>query len=286
MLSPKVIGGFLTIDELRWGLFTLQTIYAQSVFIAMHAFAFLFGGAVGSFLNVCIFRIPADISIVSPPSACPKCQHKIRWYENIPILSYLALRGRCSSCKTRISLRYPSIEFLTGVLFMLVLYYFGFSTATLIYWLFVAALVVLTFIDLDHQIIPDVISLPGIVVGFICSFFIPWLPWLDSLLGIVAGGGSLLLIAWLYEKLAKREGMGGGDIKLLAMIGAFLGWKAVLPVIFLSSLCGTLVGVPLMLLQKEDGGFAIPFGPFLNFAALIYLFWGPGLISWYLSFLS
>ena len=247
--------------------------------------AFVLGAVVGSFLNVCIYRIPAGQSIISPPSSCPKCGHKIRWYENIPIFSYLFLRGKCSSCKIGISVLYPAIEVMTGLLFMLVLYCFGFNPATLIYWLFSAALVVITFIDYDHQIIPDVISLPGIVVGFVCSFFIPWLGWLDSLVGILVGGGILFVIAYLYEKIAKREGMGGGDIKLLAMIGAFLGWKAILPVVFLSSLLGTVVGVPAMLIQKGDTRFAIPFGPFLAAAALVYLFWGQAIINWYLELL-
>ncbi len=246
-------------------------------------FAFVLGTLIGSFLNVCIYRIPEGVSIVSPPSSCPRCGHRIRWYENIPILSYLVLVGRCSSCKAPISLRYPAIEALTGVLFALVLYFFGFSAATLVYWLFAAALVVITFIDLDHQIIPDVISLPGILIGFVCSFFVPWLPWLDSLLGIFLGGGILFAVAWLYEFLARREGMGGGDIKLLAMLGAFLGWKAVLPVIFLASLAGTLVGVPVMVMQKQDSRLAIPFGPFLAFAGLVYLLWGEQMIHWYLN---
>ncbi|RLB72771.1 MAG: prepilin peptidase, partial [Deltaproteobacteria bacterium] len=225
-------------------------------------------------------------SIVSPPSSCPNCGHQIRWYQNIPILSYLFLGGKCASCREKISLRYPAIETLTGFLFVAVLYYFGFSAATLIYWMFVAALVTITFIDLDHQIIPDVISLPGIVIGFVCSFFIPWLSWSDSILGIVVGGGSLWLIAWLYEKLAKREGMGGGDIKLLGMLGAFLGWQAVFPVVFISSLIGSLIGVPLMLMQKGDTKLAIPFGPFLAFAATVYLFWGRELVHWYLNLLG
>ena len=247
---------------------------------------FVLGAIIGSFLNVCIYRIPAGKSIVSPPSSCPYCGHRIRWFQNVPILSYLLLGGKCASCHARISLRYPFIEALTGILFVLTLYYFGFSAATLIYWLFLSALVSITFIDLDHQIIPDVISLPGILVGFICSFFLPWLTWLDSLLGILIGGGILLAIAWFYEKLAKREGMGGGDIKLLGMLGAFLGWKAVLPIIFLASLSGTLVGVPLMLFQKGDTKLAIPFGPFLAFAATVYLFWGQNIISWYLGIMG
>lgn len=245
--------------------------------------AFVFGTIIGSFLNVCIYRIPAGKSIVSPPSACPHCGHRIRWYQNVPILSWLLLRGRCASCRATIAIRYPLIEALTGGLFVLVLWYFGLSWATLIYWLLAAALVVITFIDLDHRIIPDLLSLPGIVIGFLCSFLIPWLPWYESLLGILVGGGTLYLVAWLYEVLAKREGMGGGDIKLLAMLGAFLGWKAIFPVIFFASLVGTLVGVPLMLLRRGDAKLAIPFGPFLATAALVYLFWGADLIDWYLG---
>ena len=245
--------------------------------------AFVLGAVVGSFLNVCIYRIPAGKSIVSPPSSCPHCGHFIRWYQNIPIISYLILGGKCSSCRVGISLRYPLIEALTGLLFILVLYYFKFTTAALVYWLFVSSLIVITFIDLDHQIIPDVISLPGIVIGFICSFFISWISWLDSLLGILIGGGLLLAIAWTYEKLAKREGMGGGDIKFLGMLGAFLGWKAIFPVIFVASLAGTLVGVPLMLLQRGDSKLAIPFGPFLALASIVYLFWGNELIYCYLN---
>jgi len=251
-------------------------------FYAVLGTVFILGSIIGSFLNVCIYRIPAGISIVFPPSSCPNCGTGIRWYQNVPILSWLALGGRCASCKVRISIRYPLIEGVTGLLFVLVLWYFGFSWATPIYWLLMAALVTITFIDLDHQIIPDVISLPGIIIGFIASFFIPWLPWLDSLLGILVGGGSLYLVAWLYELIAKREGMGGGDIKLLAMLGAFLGWKAIFPIIFLASLVGTLIGVPLMLLQKGDSKLAIPFGPFLATASIVYLFWGATLINWYL----
>ncbi len=248
--------------------------------------AFVLGSVIGSFLNVCIYRIPAGKSIVSPPSSCPHCGHCIRWFQNVPILSYLFLRGKCAGCGQQISLRYPLVEALTGGLFVLVLYSFGLSPATPVYWLFAAALVVITFIDLDHQIIPDVISLPGIVVGFLCSFFIPWVPWLDSLLGILIGGGILFLIAWGYEFLTKREGMGGGDIKLLAMLGAFLGWKAVFPIVFLASLAGTVIGLPLMVLQKKDSKLALPFGPFLALAAVVYLFWGGAILDWYFHLFS
>ncbi|WP_020676421.1 prepilin peptidase [Geopsychrobacter electrodiphilus] len=247
--------------------------------------AFVLGAVVGSFLNVCIYRIPAGKSIVSPPSSCPHCGHRIRWFQNIPIFSYLFLVGKCAGCGQKISLRYPIIEGLTGGLFVLVLYYFGLSPATIVYWIFVASLVVITFIDLDHQIIPDVISLPGIVIGFACTFAVPWVTWFDSLLGIALGGGLLLSIAWVYQFLTKREGMGGGDIKLLAMLGAFLGWKAIFPLIFIASLCGTFVGLPLMLIRRENTRLALPFGPFLAVSAIIVLLWGPRLISWYLNFL-
>jgi leader peptidase (prepilin peptidase)/N-methyltransferase len=255
---------------------------AEIVFV--FGWVFLFGAVVGSFLNVCIYRIPAGESIVSPASRCPHCQAPIRWYQNIPIFSYLFLGGKCASCKAHISLRYPLVEVLTGLLFALVMYRFGFHWATIIYWIFTSILVVVTFIDVDHRIIPDVLTLPGILLGFLGSFAIPWISWTDSLLGILVGGGSLFLVAVVYEWLTKKEGMGGGDIKLLAMLGAFLGWKAVLPVVFLSSLLGSLVGVPLMLIKKADSKLAIPFGPFLATGALLYLFWGPSFIRWYLSF--
>jgi leader peptidase (prepilin peptidase)/N-methyltransferase len=183
-----------------------------------------------------------------------------------------------------ISVRYPMVEALTGLLFVLVFLQFGLIWATPVYWLLAAALVVITFIDLDHQIIPDVISLPGIPLGFLLTFLVPWLSWSDSLLGILVGGGSLACVAGAYYLLTRNEGMGMGDIKLLAMLGAFMGWKAILPTIFLGSLIGSLVGVPLMLIKRASGKLAIPFGPFLSLGAVIYLLWGPDLISWYLSF--
>lgn len=251
--------------------------------ILLLGFSFILGAVIGSFLNVCIARIPAGMSVVSPPSHCPQCGVRIRWYQNIPILSYLALRGRCAGCGLGIPLRYLLVEGLTGALFMLVFYRFGLQWATLLCWIFVALLVAITFIDLDHQIIPDVLSLPGIGIGLAGSVLLPWIHWSDSFLGILLGGGLLYLVAVGYELLAKREGMGGGDIKLLAMLGAFLGWQAIFPVVLISSLLGTLVGVPWMLLKNKDARFAIPFGPFLAAAGLIYLFWGGALVRWYLG---
>lgn len=245
--------------------------------------SFIFGAVVGSFLNVCICRMPKEESVVFPPSHCPCCDYLIRWYDNIPLLSYLLLRGKCRGCGTHISLQYPLVELLNGLLTLALFLKFGPTFSFLALFLFCSALVVITFIDLEHQIIPDEISLPGIVIGFIFSFFLPWQTWLNSLLGILLGGGSLLLVAYSYQWLTGKEGMGGGDIKLLAMMGAFLGWKSVLFVVFASSLIGSVVGITMMLVQKKDSKLAIPFGPYLAFAAVLYIFYGQQLIHWYLN---
>ena len=246
-------------------------------------FAFAFGAVVGSFLNVCICRLPKGESVVFPPSHCTRCDYVIRWYDNIPILSYLFLRGKCRRCGEPISLQYPLVEFINGALTLALFLRFGPSFAFAVLFLFCSALVVITFIDLEHQIIPDAITLPGIVIGFAVSFFIPTLGWLNSLIGILAGGGSLLLVAYGYQLLAKRDGMGGGDIKLLAMMGAFFGWKAILFIIFASSLLGSVIGISIMLMQKKDATLAIPFGPYLASAAVLYIFYGNRIIFWYLN---
>jgi leader peptidase (prepilin peptidase)/N-methyltransferase len=245
--------------------------------------SFVFGAVVGSFLNVCICRMPKDESVVSPPSHCPRCDYQIRWYENIPLFSYILLRGKCRGCGTHISLQYPLVELLNGLLSLALFIKFGPTLTFLALFLFCSALVVITFIDLEHQIIPDEISLSGIVIGFVFSFILPWQTWLNSLLGILLGGGSLLLVAYSYQWLTGKEGMGGGDIKLLAMMGAFLGWKSVLFIVFASSLIGSVVGVTMMLVQKKDSKLAIPFGPYLAFGAVLYIFFGRQLIHWYLN---
>jgi leader peptidase (prepilin peptidase)/N-methyltransferase len=243
----------------------------------------IFGLVVGSFLNVCICRLPKDESVVSPPSHCPRCSYQIRWYDNIPLVSYLVLRGKCRGCGTHISLQYPLVELLNAALSLFLFLRFGPTLAFVALFLFCSALVVITFIDIEHQIIPDEISLPGIVIGFILSFFLKGHSWLNSLLGILLGGGSLLLVAYAYQRVTGKDGMGGGDIKLLAMMGAFLGWKAVPFIIFASSLVGSVIGISLMLFQKKDAKLAIPFGPYLAFAAVLYIFYGRPLIRWYLG---
>ncbi|MBW2513658.1 MAG: prepilin peptidase [Deltaproteobacteria bacterium] len=242
---------------------------------------FVFGSCIGSFLNVCIYRLPNSKSIVYPPSACPGCQAPIRFYDNIPILSFLLLRGKCRSCQASISIRYPMIELMAGLFAVCVYLKFGLTPEALITYLLIASLVVITFIDLDHRIIPDAISLPGIPIGFAASFFSPAITYMESLMGILVGGGSLLLVAWVYNLITHKEGMGGGDIKLLAMIGAFVGWQGVLLTIFLSSAIGTLCGLLVMLRSGKNMKMVIPFGPFLAMGAMIHIFFGRELIFWY-----
>jgi leader peptidase (prepilin peptidase)/N-methyltransferase len=244
---------------------------------------FVIGAVVGSFLNVCVHRIPSGESVVFPASQCPSCKQPIAPYDNIPVFSYVLLRGRCRSCKGRISPRYPFIEALSGFAAVATLAFDGLSPQFLIHFAFLAALIVITFIDLDHQIIPDPISLPGIVVGFLAALFLDDPTWLASLSGILLGGGVLWAVAEGYYRLTGREGMGGGDIKLLAMIGAFLGWQAVPVTLLISSLGGTFVGFGLLLLQGRDTRVPIPFGPFLAFGAICALFYGNELIAWYLG---
>ena len=242
----------------------------------------IFGAMVGSFLNVCIFRLPKEESIVWPGSHCPHCKNPIKFYDNIPLISYILLKGKCRHCHSPISFQYPLIEGITALGSLILFMKFGPSLSYLFYFSFVAALIVITVIDLYHQIIPDVISLPGIGVGLLASLIIPQITFLNSLIGVLLGGGSLFLVATLYQWLFKREGMGGGDVKLLAMIGAFLGWKAVILTILLSSLIGSITGIIIMALKGKDFKYAIPFGPFLSLGAVISLFYGENLIKWYL----
>jgi leader peptidase (prepilin peptidase)/N-methyltransferase len=261
-------------------------------------FAFIVGSVLGSFLNVCIHRLPREESIVFPPSHCISCNTQIRFYDNIPIVSYLLLLGRCRACGTRISPMYLITEILSGLVCTLLVFKFGFTLKTLFYLVFLFALIVVTFIDLEHRIIPNIITLPGILIGLVYGALrTDWssarilfgsfefnlysilrilneVPIVDSLFGIILGGGMLFLIGFLYEVIRKREGMGMGDVKLLAMIGAFLGWRSVIFVALISSIIGTIVGISIILYKKGDLRYAIPFGPFLSLAAALYLFTG------------
>jgi len=245
--------------------------------------AFFFGMCIGSFLNVCIYRLPMSKSIIHPRSMCLSCGNTIRFYDNIPIISYVGLRGRCRYCSTPISIRYPLVEAMSGLFGLGVYLKFGPTPQAVIYFAFIATLLVITFIDIDHRIIPDVISLPGIPVFFLASLSLPTLTYLDSLLGILAGGGTLYLVAFVYTLLTKKEGMGGGDIKLLAMIGALIGWKGVFFTIFVSSAVGTVSGMVIMLMTRQGMKLAVPFGPFLAIGAISYIFFGPQLLAFYFN---
>lgn len=254
---------------------------------ALVAVAALFGALVGSFLNVVILRLPNENeSVVFPASHCPKCKTPLNWYENIPVISYLFLRGKCSHCKVSISIQYPIIELAMASLSAALMYTYGLSLEFIGLFLFSAALLVIIVIDIYHQIIPDVISLPGIVIGLIFSFFSSTLTWQSSLIGIAVGGGVLYSIALLYFLIRKIDGMGGGDIKLLAMIGAWLGWQSLPFVIFASSFSGTIVGLIAMGYQKKGGHTRIPFGPFLSIAALIYVFFAGEILHLFQLYLS
>jgi leader peptidase (prepilin peptidase)/N-methyltransferase len=245
-------------------------------------FAVLFGLALGSFLNVCIYRVPLQKSIVHPPSSCPCCGERIRFYDNIPVVSYLLLLGRCRHCHHPISPQYPLVEATTGLLSLALFVKMGASLEYVLFMLFGASLIVIAFIDLQHKIIPDVLSIPGIILGLAFSL-IPSssLSWIDSLIGILGGGGFLLLVALAFEKLTGRQGMGMGDVKMLAMIGAWMGWRALLFIVLLSSLTGSLIGGILLLLSRQGVRTKIPFGPFLALGTLIYLFFGNELVSWF-----
>ncbi len=241
---------------------------------------FILGAVIGSFLNVCIYRIPRKKSIIRPSSACPACEKPVRFYDNIPLVSYLVLKGKCRDCGAGISFRYFLVELITAVIFTMIYRRWGLSYEFFIQIFFTAILIAISFIDYDFQIIPDILSIGGMVAGLIISFFRPGFRVMDAVYGVLVGGGVLFIIAYGYQLITKREGMGGGDIKLLAMIGSFSGFKGVLFSLIGGSVVGTLIGIPLMLMKGKGEGtrYAIPFGPFLSICAVMYLFFGPGVI--------
>ncbi len=256
---------------------------------------FILGLIVGSFLNVCIYRIPRSLSIVNPPSACPGCNAPVRPWDNIPLVSYILLGGKCRNCKGQISFRYPLVELLNGVLYWSVVTSFGFGWHVPLICAFVSALVVITFIDLDFQIIPDSITLPGIIIGLLSASFLLPDPFIvhrfalslsvvgfkNSLAGLLFGGGLFYLIAELGRRITKTDALGGGDIKMMALVGAFMGWKSILLTTFIGSLSGSLVGIFLMVAKGKGSKSRIPFGPFLALGALATLFFGNVILQWY-----
>ncbi|HVT44860.1 MAG TPA: prepilin peptidase [Thermoanaerobaculia bacterium] len=262
--------------------------------LLLASYAFVLGAVIGSFLNVVIHRYPIEESIVSPPSRCPRCGARIRWWDNVPIISYLLLLGRCRSCRSPISLRYPFIELANGLFYLAIFLHTGATVGFVLVAAIVSMTIVLIFIDLEIQILPDAIDLPGIAIGLL----IGWLalgdrfeglvlsPSLaDSLLGAVLGSALLLGTALLYKALRGIEGMGLGDVKMLGMIGAVAGWKPVLPLLFLASIGGAIIGLLLAYRSRQGLLFAIPFGVFLGLSTLVVIFFGHTLLAWYRSLL-
>lgn len=246
------------------------------------ALAGLLGLAVGSFLNVCIYRLPLRQSIAFPPSRCTRCGRGLSWYDNIPVLSWLALRGRCRQCGEPISIQYPIVELVTAVLFVVVVWLSPAGPLVISRLVLGSLLIVLFMIDLEHQILPNVITLPGIAVGLALSAVAP--PGItDSLLGAALGAGVLYAIAAGYYLWRKEEGMGMGDVKMLAMIGAFLGWQAVLLTLILSSLSGAIIGIGILATNRGSMRYALPFGTFLALGALVAMLSGDAIFGWYLS---
>ncbi|MFH1846402.1 MAG: prepilin peptidase [Candidatus Omnitrophota bacterium] len=246
---------------------------------------FVFGAVSGSFLNVCVYRLPKGKSIVRPRSFCPSCETPVKWYDNIPLISFLVLRGKCRACSKPISFRYFLIELLTALASVFFFYHYSVGVSFFCYWLFLCMLIVVTFIDFEYQEIPDVISLPGILVGlalmtvfrldgsqrYLGSF-------LNSFIGIIAGGGSMFLLGMFGELIFKKEALGGGDVKLMAMIGAFIGWKLVWLTFFIAPVLGAGVGIVLKLRFKQD---VIAYGPYLSLAAIISLLWGREILGYF-----
>ncbi len=253
-----------------------------SEFIILFYF-FVVGACFGSFANVIIYRLPKNLSVVRPGSHCYACGKSVRWYDNIPLISWWVLRGRCRDCQAPFSIRYWLVELITAVLFAGLYYYYGFTWTLLEYLIFAFGLVVCTFIDFDHMILPDEFTLSGILLGLLGAFLNPDRLFLESLWGVLFGGGFLWAIAYIYYAFTKREGMGGGDVKLLAWIGAILGWKAVPFVILLSSIIGTFVGLGFSIGKNTGLKTVIPFGPYLALASIIYIFGGSSLAQWYFN---
>lgn len=254
---------------------------------SLYAIAGVLGAILGSFANVCISRLPNGESVIRPRSHCPRCGYKLDWWENIPIISFVFLGGRCSNCRERISLRYPLVELISVALAIFLWWRYPDPLHFLVYFcLLVTPLIIVSFIDLKHRIIPDIISIPGIFAGIgIHTLFSGEGKFvsgaIDAVAGAATGGLFLFFVAVIYEKIKKQAGLGGGDIKLIAMLGAFFGWRAAILILCMSSILGSLVGVILITVLRKDMKFAIPFGPFLSIAGIIQLIFGDWLILWY-----
>jgi len=237
---------------------------------SIEAFFFVLGLIIGSFLNVCIYRIPRGISITKPLSFCPACKKSIRFYDNIPIISYILLKGKCRYCGNPISIQYPLVELLTGIFSLVLFYKYGLRLEYAFYLIFVSSLIIISGIDIQYQIIPNLITIPGMLFGLLIAFFLGK-GLFNAISGLVLGGGSLLLVSWIYSLVTGKEGMGGGDIKLLGMIGAWLGPRSIFPVVMLASFSGVIISIIVFIAKNKGKETAIPFGPFLSLGATCYL---------------
>ena len=250
----------------------------------LHATVIAFGALIGSFLNVCIYRLPIGKSVVWPSSACPHCGRLLAWYDNVPILSWMVLRARCRTCAAPIAIRYPIIEALTAAMFGFAWWHYGPGVLLASRLVLGCALIVLFAIDLEHHLLPNIITLPGIVVGLIFSFF-GEPGWVASLIGILVGGGVLYGVAEAYYRVRREEGLGMGDVKMLAMVGAFLGWKLTLLTLMLASLSGSVIGLLLIVSGRGTMKYALPFGTFLAIGAAAAATVGSPLLTWYAGLL-
>jgi leader peptidase (prepilin peptidase)/N-methyltransferase len=241
-----------------------------------YAVAFVLGSIAASFANVCIHRLPLRQSVVRPASRCTSCQHPLRPWHNLPLVSFVFLRGRCAFCRDGIPWRYPTVEGLGGLLYVIGYHQFGVSAQAFAYAMLVTALLIVSFVDLAHMIIPDAVTLPGIVVGAAIGLLPSSIGFANAVAGACLGGGIFFLITFVYP-----AGMGGGDVKLIAMIGAFVGWQGVLATIILSAFCGAACGLTLILLGLKERRDPVPFGPFLAIGGTATVLWGEALLAWY-----
>ena len=260
----------------------------MQVFSAFRGIDFIivaaFGAILGSFYNMLIYRIPREISVISPGSTCPKCGHRLTWKENIPIVSYIFLKGRCAACSSRIPLRYIIVEIVTPLAFLLAYWRHGLNSTFFMETIFFSLLILITFTDLETYLIPDIYSIGGTLLGLLLSGVNPIVTWRESLLGAIVGGTILFLISFVYFRLRGREGLGGGDVKLMVMIGAFTGYKGVVVTMFVSAITGLMAGIIVMVRKKEGLSTMIPYGPFLALGAFVAYLWADKLMEIYISF--
>ena len=287
-------------------------LFQQSSF-SFYLFVVIFSLMIGSFLNVVVYRLPkmmhntwtvecreflvdelkdnpskkfSPLTLSTPDSTCPKCEHKIRFYENIPVISWLFLRGKCSQCKNSISIRYPLVEATTALLSLVIAMQFGVSIETLLLLILTWGLICLTLIDFDHMLLPDQIVMPLLWLGLLVNVNDTFVPLNDAVIGAAVGYMSLFSVFWLFKLITGKEGMGFGDFKLFALFGAWIGWQLLPILILMASVVGAVVGISLMLFKNHQREQAIPFGPYLAVAGWITLLWGEGIWSWYLLQIS